>query len=237
MNDKSFDIYFEFNYFTINTAAFNKLSGKLEYYYEESYKDYISNQHELNFNELQEILEKNIRKIEKSLNIFIKDIYLIIETPLTKTIQLSVIKNNDGNKIIKNDAMYLIQDAKQQILKSVPEMKILHILVEKYVLDNIDYDYLPINKNCKKFSIDTKFICVPKDLLRKFEKLFLNQQVYINQFLCLKYLKTLNEKDNEKKICELGQDSVKGMNKQEVLSVPKLFKNKGFFANLFSFFE
>jgi len=237
MNDKSFDIYFEFNYFTINTAAFNKLSGKLEYYYEESYKDYISNQHELNFNELQEILEKNIRKIEKSLNIFIKDIYLIIETPLTKTIQLSVIKNNDGNKIIKNDAMYLIQDAKQQILKSVSEMKILHILVEKYVLDNIDYDYLPINKNCKKFSIDTKFICVPKDLLRKFEKLFLNQQVYINQFLCLKYLKTLNEKDNEKKVCELGQDSVKGMNKQEVLSVPKLFKNKGFFANLFSFFE
>ena len=237
MNDKSFDIYFEFNYFTINTAAFNKLSGKLEYYYEESYKDYISNQHELNFNELQEILEKNIRKIEKSLNIFIKDIYLIIETPLTKTIQLSVIKNNDGNKIIKNDAMYLIQDAKQQILKSVSEMKILHILVEKYVLDNIDYDYLPINKNCKKFSIDTKFICVPKDLLRKFEKLFLNQQVDVNQFLCLKYLKTLNEKDNEKKVCELGQDSVKGMNKQEVLSVPKLFKNKGFFANLFSFFE
>ena len=92
MSDKNFNIFFELNYSKINTAAFNQLNGKLEYYNEESYKNYLFNNDELNFYELKEILEKNIWKMEKSLKFLIKDIYLIIETPQTISIQLSVMK-------------------------------------------------------------------------------------------------------------------------------------------------
>ena len=237
MNKKSFDIYLEFNYSKLNLAAFNKLNSQLEYYKEQSYKPYINSDQELNFDELQKLVEKNIIEMEKSIDEFVKDIYLIIETPQTMSIQLSVIKNNEGKNITKQDALYLIQDAKQQILKSHLDIRILHIIVENYIFDDVEYKFLPLEKNCKKFSIDVKFICFPKNLLKNFEQLFLKQQIFINQFICLNYVKTFNSKDNEKNICELAKDIVKGVNKQEVVSIPKIIKKTGFFEKLFHFFR
>ena len=175
MSKKNFDIYLEFNYFQFNLAAFNKLNNKLEYYKEQPYKSNINEDQELNFNELQKIIEKNIIEMEKSIDEFVKEVYLIIETPQTKTIKLSVIKNNEGKKVTKQDALYLVQDAKQQIIKFYLDIKILHIVVESYVSDNIKYKFLQIGKNCKKFSIDVKFICFPKNLIKNFEKLFLKK--------------------------------------------------------------
>ena len=237
MNKKSFDIYLEFNYSKLNLAAFNKLNSQIEYYKEQSYKPYINSDQELNFDELQKLVEKNIIEMEKSIDEFVKDIYLIIETPQTMSIQLSVIKNNEGKNITKQDALYLIQDAKQQILKSHLDIRILHIIVENYIFDDVEYKFLPLEKNCKKFSIDIKFICFPKNLLKNFEQLFLKQQIFINQFICLNYVKTFNSKDNEKNTCELAKDIVKGVNKQEVVSVPKIIKKTGFFEKLFHFFR
>ena len=237
MSKKNFDIYLEFNYLKLNLAAFNKLNNQLEYYKEQSYKPYINNGQELNFDELQKLIEKNIIEMEKSIDEFVKDIYLIIETPQTMSIQLSVIKNNEGKNITKQDALYLIQDAKQQILKSHLDIRILHIIVENYVSDDVKYKFLPLEKNSKKFSIDLKFICFPKNLLKNFEQLFLRQQIFINQFICLNYVKTFNSEDNEKNICELAKDIVKGVNKQEVVSIPKIIKKTGFFEKLFHFFR
>ena len=237
MSKKNFDIYLEFNYLKLNLAAFNKLNSQIEYYKEQSYKPYINSDQELNFNELQKLVEKNIIEMEKSIDEFVKDIYLIIETPQTMSIQLSVIKNNEGKNITKQDALYLIQDAKQQILKSHLDIRILHIIVENYIFDDVEYKFLPLEKNCKKFSIDVKFVCFPKNLLKNFEQLFLKQQIFINQFICLNYVKTFNSEYNEKNICELAKDIVNGVNKQEVVSIPKIIKKTGFFEKLFHFFR
>ena len=237
MSKKNFDIYLEFNYSNLNLAAFNKLNNQLEYYKEQSYKPYINNNQELNFDELQKLVEKNVIEMEKSTDQFVKDIYLIIETPQTMSIQLSVIKNNEGKNITKQDALYLIQDAKQQILKSHLDIRILHIIVENYIFDDVEYKFLPLDKNCKKFSIDVKFVCFPKNLLKNFEQLFLKQQIFINQFICLNYVKKFDSGNNEKNICELAKDIVKGANKQEVVSIPKIIKKTGFFEKLFHFFR
>ena len=237
MSEKKFDIYFEFNYSGLNLAAFNKITGKLEYYKEENYKSYLENYKELNFEKLDKFLEKNILAVEKSLEEFVKDIYLIVETPQSISIRLSVTKNNEGKKIIKEDAMYLVQDARQQLLKSTQDLGIIHIIVENYVLDNIQHKVLPSEKKCNKFSIDIIFICFPKDLIKSFEKLFLNQQIYINQILCLNYIKTFDFINKEQNICECAKEIVQGANKQEVVSIQKEPKKKGFFEKLFHFFK
>ena len=143
----------------------------------------------------------------------------------------------EGNRVIKEDAAYLVQDAKQQILKSNQDVEILHIIVENYVLDNIKYKFFPSEKKCTKFSIDIIFICFPKDLLKSFERLFLKQQIYINQFVCSNYIKTFNFTNKELNICECARDIVQGVNKQEVVSIPKELKKKGFFEKLFHFFK
>ena len=107
MSEKKFDIYFEFNYSQLNFAVFNKATDKLEYYKEQAYKSYFDNYKELNFEKLEKLIEESILKIEKSIGEFVRDIYLIIETPQSKSLQLSVTKNNEGNRVIKEDALYL----------------------------------------------------------------------------------------------------------------------------------
>ena len=239
MSERKFDIYLEFNYSRLNLAAFSKTSDKLEYYKEQTYKSYFDNYKELNFEKLEKFLEENILAIEKSTGEFVRDIYLIVETPQSISIKLSVTKNNEGNKIIKEDAMYLVQDAKQQLLKSNQDLGIIHIIVENYVLDDVKYKFLPLEKKCTKFSIDIKFICFPKDLLKSFERLFLKQQIDIIQFVCSNYIKKFDfvDVDKEKNICEYAKDIVQGINKQEVVSIPKELEKKGFFEKLFHFFK
>ncbi len=163
MSKKNFHIYLEFSHTELNVAAFNKINNKLEYSNQKLYKSYFNN-NELNFDILQNFVEKNILEVEKAIGEFVKDIYLMIETPQSTSINLSVLKNNEGNKITKQDVMYLIQDAKQQILKSNSAIEIIHIITENYNLDNKNHNFLPLDINCKKFSIDIKFICFPKKL-------------------------------------------------------------------------
>jgi len=62
MSKKNFAIYLEFNYSKLNLAAFNKLNNQLEYYKEQSYKSYINSDQELNFDELQKLVEKILLK-------------------------------------------------------------------------------------------------------------------------------------------------------------------------------
>jgi len=236
MSKKNFHIYLEFNYTELNIAAFNKINNKLEYFNQKLYKSYFNN-NELNFDILQNFVEKNILEVEKAIGEFVKDIYLMIETPQSTSINLSVLKNNEGNKITKQDVMYLIQDAKQQILKSNSAIEIIHIITENYNLDDMNHNFLPLDINCKKFSIDIKFICFPKDLLRNFEQLFLKQQIFINKFICSNYVKTFDFKNNEKHICEKGKEIVEGINKEEVVSIPKIIEKTGFFERLFHFFK
>jgi len=237
MSEKSFDIYLEFNYSNLNLAVFNKFNDKIEYYKEHLYKSYIDDEKNLNFEALQKIVENNIFEAEKSTGKFVKDVYLMIETPQSISIRLSVIKNIEGQKISKQDVMYLIQDAKQQILKSNQQIDVLHIIVENYVLDNVEFKFLPLKEKCKKLSIDIKFICFPKDLLKNFELLFLKQQIIINKFICSSYVKSFDFKNDVKILCEKGKKVVEGINKQEVVSIPRTIKKKGFFEKLFHFFR
>ena len=237
MSEKKFEIYLEFNYSSLNFAVFNKILKKLEYYKEKNYKSYFKNFNELNFEKLDKILEESIIEIEKTTKEFVRDIYLIVETPQSLSLKLSVAKNNERNKIAKEDAMYLVQDAKQQILKSNQDLEIIHIVVENYVLDKMYYQFLPLDEICQKFSADINFICFPKNIIKNFESLFLKHQISINKFICLNYIKSFIFSDEKKNICEKGKEIAEGINKQEVVSIPKTIKKSGFFEKLFHFFR
>ena len=158
--------------------------------------------------------------------------------PESISINLSLIKDNEGKKIEKKIVQYLIQDAKQQILRSHHSKKIIHIIINNYVIDNIAYNYLPLDINCNKFSIDIKFICFPKNLIKKLEELFNNHQIFINKIICSNYAKTFLLKINLVLMyVKLALKLVQGINKQEVVIVPRKLEKKGFFERLFHFFK
>ena len=49
-------------------------------------------------------------------------------------------------------------------------MRIIHILIDNYLIDNVNFTELPINQKCKNFSLDVSFICLPDELIKHIEK-------------------------------------------------------------------
>ncbi len=236
MSEKNFDIFLNLSSRKLSIAAFKKFDSSSIFF-----KEYICendlNKNELNFDNIDKIIKKNIFEIEKITGSFLNDLYLMIETPKSISISLSLTKNNDAKKIQRKDVQYLIQDAKQQILRTHYDKDIVHIIISNYVINNINYDYLPTDINCKKFSIDIEFICFSKNLIKKLEKLFNNHQIYINKIICSNYAKSVDKNQSCLNICESGLKLTQGINKQEVVIVPRKSEKKGFFEKLFHLFK
>ena len=236
MSKKNFDIYIDLSPKKLSIAAFKKFDGHNVFFKEYSCVTNLDKGY-LNFENTEKIIEKNIFEIEREIGEFLNDIYLMVESPESFSINLSLIKNNEGKKVEKKNVQYLVQDAKQQILRSYHSKKIIHIIITSYVIDNVAYDYLPLDLNCSKFSIDIKFICFPKNLIKKLEELFNNHQIFINKIICSNYAKLFTKNKSCINVCESGLKLVQGVNKQEVAIVPRTLEKKGFFERLFHFFK
>ena len=236
MSKKNFDIYLHLSSTKLSIAAFEKFGGHSPFFKEYNCVTNL-NKDQLNFENADKTIEKNIFEIEKKTGEFLNDIYLMIETPESISINFSLIKDNEGKKIEKKSVQYLVQDAKQQILRSYNSKKIIHIIISNYVIDNISYNYLPLDINCNKFSVDIKFICFPKNLIKKLEEVFNNHQIFINKIICSNYAKSFTKNDSCINVCESGLKLVQGINKKEVAIVPRKLEKKGFFERLFHFFK
>ena len=194
MNDKKFDFYIDLGSSKIRAAAFNKFD-KNEKIIVEKNNILSLKKKQLNFFETEKVIEDIVYELEKKTKIYMNKISLMLDTSDSLSISLSISKKNDGKLIEKKDIQYLIQDAKQQILKFYPDQNIIHIIIMNYKIDNKDYDYLPDNIKCKIISIEIFFICFPKKLIKNLENLFQKKQISINKLLCSCYTKSLNYKE------------------------------------------
>ena len=78
------------------------------------------NSTELKFRKMDEFLDSNILKIEKKLDSFIKDIYVILDSKEFHSIRLSIKKDNNGNSINSDTLIHPLNDLKNihHLLKS-----------------------------------------------------------------------------------------------------------------------
>ena len=194
MSKKNYDIYFDLGSSKIRAVAFNQNQKEDKIFLEKNNICSLKAK-KLDFIDTDKNIENIIHQLEKKTTLYMNSINLMVDTSDALSVSLSLSKRSDGKKIEKKDIQYLIQDAKQQILKFYPNQTIIHIIVSNYNIDNINYDYFPINKDYKFLSIDIFFICYPKKLLESLENLFRKHQISINQFLCSSYTKSLNYKE------------------------------------------
>ena len=152
------------------------------------------NSTKLKFRKMDEFLDSNILKIEKKLNSFIKDIYVILDSKEFHSIKLSIKKDNNGNSINSDTLIHPLNDLKNLCQSNLQNKKIIHFLIEKYVIDNKFYTSLPENVNCNHFSLDTEFICLSKNLIENIEKILNKYHISLNQILSASYVEKL--KDN-----------------------------------------
>ena len=220
--------YKKFSILVIKTSDLQKI------YQEEIQFSNDSNQ--INSDELNFFLDNNIFKIEKILKNFVKNIYLIIDFNNFFPVKISLKKNNFGNKLSLNSLSNILNEAKDLCSKTLGEKKIVHFIIENYVIDEKHFSYLPKNINCKNFSLDLKFICLSNDLSKSFEQTLKRYQISIKQVVSFDYIKEFIDKDDID-IHNLSKIIVKGSFENEVLIVNKRIKKQGFFEKFFNFFS
>ena len=191
---------------------------------------------EIDYEKLDNFLNENIFKVEKILDNFVKHINIIIETKDLFTVNISVKKNNHNKIIDPNTITYLLNDAKNQCDKTIEDKKIIHVLIDSYLVDNKIYYDLPDKINCENFSLDLSFICFSNKLIKKIEEILKKYQIAINQLLSADYVnKFLQNKDTD--LFDMSKKIINGYNKNEVKLVRKKTRNKAFFEKFFDFFS
>tara|TARA_B100001989_G_scaffold127789_1_gene90295 strand:+ start:179 stop:883 length:705 start_codon:yes stop_codon:yes gene_type:complete len=232
-NDLNFEVFLFFSQkkiiLSVNRKNNFEIIFKDEFFFE-------NNSTQLNFNELDSFLNRNIFKIEKILGNFVEKMNVIIETTDFFNLQISMKKHNYNGNINSGIILYLIKSAKYQCENTIKNMRIIHILIDNYLIDNVNFTELPLNQKCKNFSLDISFICLPDQLIKHIEKTLRKFQISVNQILSASYIhKNMSDKDIN--FFKMTSKIIRGHNKNEIKLVNKISKNKGFFEKFFDLFS
>ena len=232
-DDLNFEVFLFFSpekiILSVNRKTDFELIFKDEFFLE-------NNSTQLNFNNLDFFLSENIFKIEKILGSFIEKMNVIIETTDFFNLQISMKKHNHNGNINSSIILYLIKSAKYQCEKTIENMRIIHILIDNYLIDNVNFTELPLNQKCKNFSMDISFICLPDELIKHIEKTLKKFQISVNQILSASYInRYVSDKDIN--FFKMTSKIIRGHNKNEIKLVNKTSKNKGFFEKFFDLFS
>ena len=186
---------------------------------------------EINFNDgveldnLSNFLDKNIYKIEKTINNFIRNIILIIEDD--KVLELSIsIKKKYYEKHI--DQKYLensLVELKEVFQENYQDQIIMHMIILNNVNNNDDCLFLEVN-----------FISIPSNLTFYFDKLLENHQIKIRRYMSGNYIKSYFDED-ETDFSMMANKLNNGLNINEVQLVSKSIENRGFFEKFFQLFS
>ncbi|MDA7573328.1 cell division protein FtsA [Candidatus Pelagibacter sp.] len=191
MNEKFFDVYFDYGESKIRAAAFKK--GNLKNFFFTESRFYSDNSFASNE------IEKIVSSLEKDTNEYLNDINIMVDSSQMLPISISITKKFDQKKLENHKIQFLIQDAKQQILNNYSSQNIIHIIILRYRINDIEYFVLPDDVECERLSIDILFICLPKKYTDNIKKLFSKFDISINNILCSSYAKSLNYKNNFEK--------------------------------------
>ena len=132
---------------------------------------------------LNEFLDKNIYKIEKLTNDFIKNINLVVETDEFTSIKTSIKKNFLEKKITESEIKHMLFEIKEQIKDNNPTKSIIHMLIKKYMINGQPYKELNQEISCHQLNLELKFICLSNEYIKNLNSNFKNYQITINRII------------------------------------------------------
>ena len=190
---------------------------------------------EIDFDQLDYFLIDNIFKIEKISKVFVKKVFLILESKKFFSMDISIKKNNYENSLNFKTLNHLLYELKDYCKETTEGKKIIHMIIENYLIDKKDYNFFPNNIKCNSFSLDVNFICLSNDLIKNLEEILRKYQISIGRIISADYMRSLFSEKNYDMI-KMAKETIDGCNKNEVMLIPKTRKNMGFFEKFFHFF-
>ena len=180
------------------------------------------------------VLEK-VKDFEKEVGRFIEKVYVITDAKYNK-FSLSLKNKYDSDKIKETDVVRLISDAKQQISRNNKDFVILHLLVDKYIVDGEEYLEFPENRSYKEFIIEISFITVQNSTVKTLNKIFKDCNIEVKKIISHQYSSSFAEK-NDISPCIAGKKVTDGINPLEVMMHNLYTKKQGLFEKMFNFFS
>tara|TARA_A100000164_G_scaffold375521_1_gene410710 strand:- start:1450 stop:2151 length:702 start_codon:yes stop_codon:yes gene_type:complete len=185
---------------------------------------------------VEDFLKKNIFGIEKDLKNFVKDIYIIFENDLFFEAGSSIKHNIQKKNFDFDNIKDILLETKNQFKKFSPKEEIVHMVVDKYILDGHNYKILPQEINSKNLIIQVNFVCLDNQIINDLKKIFSKYQISVNKILSYDFLKGISSHESND-IFKLADNSIKGVFENEILISSKTRKNLGFFEKFFNFFN
>ena len=188
MSNDNYQVYVDCGFSKLRATAFHKTDLSKIIHIESKYL--------FDHTEIDSEVQKIITFLEKKTIKYIDNINLMVDSPKMLSVGISVSKKIDELQLKQGDIQFLVQEAKQQISKYYKNRNIIHIIINNYKINDIDYDYLPLNTKCNFIALDILFICLPEEIIEYYKNIFYKFDISINQIICSSYAKAINYKDN-----------------------------------------
>ena len=191
---------------------------------------------EIDYKEVDNFLNENIFLIEKKFQKFVKKINIIIESKVFFTVLVSIKDKNYDETISQEMLDHLLNEAKSQCEETIYGKKITHMIIDNYLINNKNHQFLTFGKKYNSFSLDLRFICLSKDIIKNFEQTLSKYQISIDQIVNAEYIKNFFEYERTD-IFNMANKIINGCNENEVEIINKKYEKKGVFERLFDLFS
>ena len=141
----------------------------------------------VNINDAIDSVRSCLVEVEKESQISLNKINVLIDPTEIITTRLTKSKKINGSKIEKNDATFLLKEAKKQVEQNNTRLSNIHIFNYKYVVDNKFFKGLPFNIYADQFSQENVFLSVPKNILKNILEVFHSCDIEIDKFISCSY--------------------------------------------------
>ena len=189
----------------------------------------------LNLSILSKFILEKVKDFEKDIGSFIEKINVITDAKYDQ-FSLSLKNKYNSNQINETDVVRLISDAKQFIMRNNKNCFILHVLVDKYIIDGKEYFEFPENFDCKEFIIDVSFITVQNLIVKTLNRVLKNCNIEVKKIISHQYSRRFANNDDTSP-CIAGKKVVEGINTSEVIIQNAHTKRRGLFEKMFNFFS
>ena len=140
----------------------------------------------LNLIILTKFISEKIKDFEKNVGSFIEKVNLVTDARYDQ-FSLSLKNKYDSGKIKETDVVRLITDAKQQIIRNNKDSVILHLIVDKYIVDGEEYLEFPENISYKEFIVEVSFITVQNSIVKILNKIFKDCNIEVKKIISHQY--------------------------------------------------
>ena len=188
-----------------------------------------------NYDELKKFLDDNIFKIEKLSGKFIENIFLILEDIKIFNLEIGIKKKNYNISVTKQHLKNLLIEGKDLIRENYQDQKIMHMVINKYLIDNTSYVSFEENLKSDSFALEIKFHSISNTIINDLNKILENYQIKIIKYLDGDYIKNLFRENKE--LSFMSHEILKGYNKNEISFSSKNLKKLGFFEKFFLLFS